>query len=244
LYIIPLVNELFDTTTPLSQNRSKIRLDSSCNRLKPKAGGTVTPPLIKSFEGGMLKIDHKADRNIDHKFDHSNKLEHKPKKRNTSSSYVSEAYGKNDNSLVNIGVNNKRRSYEKVINADGSRSNSKGKINNSINIRPSVDLIDLCNKSLNNLHNKIKPTMSPVIHRSKKKAVTNNELHNKEIFNDKINSFNIEGATQIYVNQIMVDKGIPIKSGILTPTHIKENRKFSIMDVPASVIESNMNTYI
>jgi hypothetical protein len=185
-------------------SKSKIRLDNSCHRIRSKLGGIGTPPVRKSYEG-QPKIGIR--------------------KKNISSSCVTDAYLKTENQY-------KRHSDEKV-KIDRSRSNSKGKQVKTFNTKSNVDLVELCNKSLNNLNNKIRPDLSPI--RSKKKSVTNNEQINKVLFNDKMNNFNIEGTTQIYVNQIMMDKGISLEP---TPTSLKD-RKFSIMDVPADVILSN-----
>jgi hypothetical protein len=124
------------------------------------------------------------------------------------------------------------------------------------------DVQDLCNKSykgvmpiVNNRYNKnmVVPIVRDI---HKKSSTTKINTTNELVLSSNANNFNIGGSTQIYVNQLVLDNKNPAMndSTISLNDNTKkrstvafkvstEDRKFSIMDIPCSVVNIHSKIY-
>jgi hypothetical protein len=106
--------------------------------------------------------------------------------------------------------------------------------------RTKNELLDLSIKSIpKNITNSYsKNIVAPLIQRTRKKSATKSPISKPQL--DLNNSGFFGGATNIYVNQIVVDnqaeKPIEKVIKITNASKVVDDRKFSIMDIPGNLV--------
>jgi hypothetical protein len=180
-----------------------------------------------------------------------------PLQKSTTSTINVDEGNRSDNSFTTIAAT-KRRSNDKYLEP----LKVKGRTPTISNKTSKNDIQQvLAEKSLNKGYfgvgdNKYsKGTMGPILRGNLKKPSTKKLTNEIVLGGGASNNFNIGGSTQIYVNQIVVDNNAHIMKGSSTispaissnevskkPSQniqlkvVSDDRKFSIMDIPGSIV--------
>jgi hypothetical protein len=229
-------------------------------KIKGKEGLRLTPPIhIKNYE--CINVSTPKQN------------KHPTLKKSTSHTiHVDE--NKSDNSFTTHATKRKSddKHYLDPINLRGKNMSISGK-------RSKNEFLEYSNKSFpKNVQqpthsSKIKNNMMgmmpvPVIQRTRKKSATKSPSRNTNDLFGNSNNFDIKGTTQIYVNQLVVDKDtLPLRPELkdsntsftksttsnnnVSSNKIKhealskvvEDRKFSIMDIPGSIVNMHSKRF-
>jgi hypothetical protein len=192
----------------ITQSKDRAKIDISLKKVA--YGDRLSPPLqIKNYEYNPANQNAKVNLK---------------KSISNLSSNLSEYDSKINNSFTTIPT--KRTDKLEPIKNKAYMPNNKAK--------KDLIAIDLTKAKV---VNRIKHCSTPEL--KDKKSQTKSprfNANNKIILNSNAN-FNINGSTQIYVNQLAVDKDPKTKPILVNkPTKVVDDRKFSIMDIPGNVV--------